>query len=220
MMDSRPQSGHRHATANAVVFANAPDKKTVSNSNCTIPFGLPPLPKTTRISRPHCHNEKARQRPAKRKLRLARTGINETQSILNSAFLILNYHWCDNFGYRMNLSSDLFYCCKFKLFDKWKNNPSPFFSHLFTHLIIFNRIGTIFLIKRWEIHRSFIASSTPILLNSSFRYTNIWLSALLITLFINNRKDMKTIGGKYYFCAGSGSERINRERCENQRLYP
>ena len=32
MMDSRPQSGHRHATANAVVFTNAPDKETVSNN--------------------------------------------------------------------------------------------------------------------------------------------------------------------------------------------
>ena len=78
MMDSRPQSGYRHATANAVVFANVPDKETVSTSNCTIPFGFPPLTKTTRISRPHCHNEKARQRPAKRKLRPARAGENGT----------------------------------------------------------------------------------------------------------------------------------------------
>ena len=53
MMDSRPQSGHRHATANAVVFANAPDKESVLNSNCTIPFGLPPEPETTRISETH-----------------------------------------------------------------------------------------------------------------------------------------------------------------------
>ena len=57
MMDSRPQSGHRHATANAVVFANAPDKETVSTSNCTIPFGLPPyrkhhaLPTTATITK-------------------------------------------------------------------------------------------------------------------------------------------------------------------------
>ena len=75
MMDSRPQSGHRHATANAVAFTNAPDKETVSTSNCTIPFGLPPLTKTTRISETHFHNEKARQRPAKRNLGLAKAGV-------------------------------------------------------------------------------------------------------------------------------------------------
>ena len=79
MMDSRPQSGHRHATANAVVFTNAPDKETVSTSNCTIPFGLPPLTKTTRISETHFHNEKARQRPAKWNLGHASTKINETR---------------------------------------------------------------------------------------------------------------------------------------------
>ena len=78
MMDSRPQSGYRHATANAVVFTNAPDKETVSNSNCTIPFGHPPEPETTRFSETNFHNEKARQRPAKQNLRPARAGENGT----------------------------------------------------------------------------------------------------------------------------------------------
>ena len=73
MMDSRPQFGHRHATANAVVFTNVPNKETVSNSNCTIPFGHPPEPETTRFSETNFHNEKARQRPAKRNLRPAIT---------------------------------------------------------------------------------------------------------------------------------------------------
>ena len=80
MMDSRHQSGHRHATANAVVFANAPDKETVSNSKCTIPFGLPPLTEATCISENHFANVNATPCPAKRNLGLARAGENEKRT--------------------------------------------------------------------------------------------------------------------------------------------
>ena len=34
-------------------FANAPNKETAPTSKCTIPFGLPPQPKTTRIADTH-----------------------------------------------------------------------------------------------------------------------------------------------------------------------
>ena len=60
-------------------FPRAANKETATNSNCTIPFGLPPLPETTRTSDNRYHNEKARQRPAKRNLRPARAGENGTR---------------------------------------------------------------------------------------------------------------------------------------------
>ena len=46
-------------------------------SKCTIPFGHPAQPETTRISDTHRNNEKDRHWLAKRNLGLARTGINE-----------------------------------------------------------------------------------------------------------------------------------------------
>ena len=40
-----------------------------------IPFGFPPLPRTTHIADTHHPNEKARPYPAKRNLGLARAGF-------------------------------------------------------------------------------------------------------------------------------------------------
>ena len=58
-------------------FPRAANKKTAPTSNCTIPFGNPPLSKTPRISDTHHLNEKVTRKPAKRNLQPARAGRNE-----------------------------------------------------------------------------------------------------------------------------------------------
>ena len=59
--------------------------QTLTNSNCTIPLGLPHPTKITRIFVSHLLNEKARLFPAKRNLRPARAGEKRKHSKLARA---------------------------------------------------------------------------------------------------------------------------------------
>ena len=59
--------------------------QTLTNSNCTIPFGLPHPTKITRIFVSHLLNEKARLFPAKRNLRPARAREKRKHSKLARA---------------------------------------------------------------------------------------------------------------------------------------
>ena len=92
---TRPTPSTRFAANRPIpspdTFHRAANKETVPTSKCTIPFGLPPKPKTPRFADTHRHNEKARHRPAKRNLGPA-VGLplcdSPTNPLIASSFFI------------------------------------------------------------------------------------------------------------------------------------